>query len=115
MRFAAGMVLVLTTLVVSAATARGQEVLEENPYYLRSDPQLQVRLNLDTERPKLAHIVAKLRDATGLELTVDESLSDHDPDFDSIQPSQNGYRAWQLMELVAEKDLQSGYWEKTEK
>jgi hypothetical protein len=110
MRFVAGTVLVL---IVSASSAPGQRVLDENPFYLRSDERLQVRLNVDAEHPKLAQIVAKLRDATKLELVVDETLNNHDPDFGHIQPSKSGYFAWQLMEMVAKKDLQRGYWEKT--
>lgn len=113
MRFAAGMGIVLTLLVPVAVCAQGPRVLDENPYYLRSDPRLQVRLNLDSDHPRLGDIVATLHDATGLVLTVDEGLGNHNPDFGSIQHSKSGYRAWQLMEMVARKGLQNGYWEKT--
>lgn len=100
--------------LVGAEPSAAQKVLEENPYYLRADESLQVSFNLETDRPKLLQIVAKLREATGLEIGVASNLADHDPDFGKIQPSKKGYRAWQLMEMVARKELQNGYWEKTD-
>ena len=42
------------------------------------------------------------------------SLQAHNPDYGVILPSQPGYHAWQLMEMVAKRDLQQGYWEKTD-
>jgi hypothetical protein len=114
MRSRTDTILLLATLLVGAGSSHAQQGLQENPYHLRSDERLQVRLNLDTERPKLPEIIAKLREVTQLDLAVDESLSGHDPYFGTIQPSENGFRAWQLMEMVAKRDLQKGYWEKTD-
>lgn len=107
--------LALAWALAAVGSAIGQKIVEEQPYYLRHDKRLHVRLNLDVETPKLAHVVEKLRQATGLDLTVDEALSDHAPDFGVIQHSKAGWQAWQLMELVAQKDLQKGYWDQTER
>src|SRR5436309_2525042 len=87
--------------------------LERNPFYLRADPALNAYLNVQPDRPKLSHIVAKLSEATGLEITVGEGLKNYDPDYGYIQPSKPGFHAWQIMELVAKKGLQYGYWEKS--
>jgi len=115
MRFKVETALALAVLLlVNAGLARGQKVLEENPYYLRADKRLQVTLNVEAEHPKLAQIVASLRDVTGLDLTVDASLQDHEPDYGVILPSKKGYHAWQLMEMVAKRGLEYGYWEKTD-
>jgi prepilin-type N-terminal cleavage/methylation domain-containing protein/prepilin-type processing-associated H-X9-DG protein len=113
MRSAMGIIFVLALLLLCASRAPAQKILKENPYYLRSDERLQALLNVEAEHPKLSQVVAQLRGATGLDVEVGESLHEHDPDFGYIQPSKNGYHAWQIMELVAKKDLQGGYWEKT--
>jgi hypothetical protein len=114
MRSAAGTPLALAVLLASAGFSPGQKILEENPYYLRADPRLQVSLNVEAEHPKIAQIIAKLCDATGLVLTVDSDLKDHQPDYGVILPSKKGYHAWQLMEMVAQRDLKRGYWDKTD-
>ena len=114
MRFVRRTVLVLLVVLAGADLASGQKILEENPYYLRADPRLQVTLNVEAEHPKLAQIIAKLRDATGLGLAVDSDLKDHQPDYGVIQSSKNGYHAWQLMEMVAKRDMIRGYWNKTD-
>ncbi|HEY7428206.1 MAG TPA: hypothetical protein VH682_28490 [Gemmataceae bacterium] len=93
-------------------SAPAKKILEENPYYLRADKRLQVSFNVESKHPKLARIIAKLRETTGLDIAVDENLHDHDPDYGYIQPGKGGYYAWQIMEMVAKKDLQNGYWEK---
>ncbi|HEY7158549.1 MAG TPA: hypothetical protein VH575_31685 [Gemmataceae bacterium] len=91
-----------------------QKTLKENPYYLRADKKLQVSLNVEADHPKLSQVIAKLREATGLDIAIDDSLQNHDPNFGHIQTSKRGYRAWQIMEMVAKKDLQNGCWEKTD-
>jgi hypothetical protein len=106
-----GVILVLLPLV-DVVLAHAQAVLKENSYYLRVDRRLQVRLNVEARHPKLSHILARLSEATGLEMTVTSQRQDHEPDVGHIQPSKKGYYAWQLMELVARKELQQGYWEK---
>jgi hypothetical protein len=115
MRSVAAMALALVAELACASLALGQKILKENPYYLRSDSRLQVSLHLEAEHPKLAHILARLHDATGLDIAVAENLQDHDPDFGYVQPSKQGYYAWQIMEMVAKQDLPNGYWEKTER
>jgi len=114
MRAGIRIVLVLAVQLVGANLVPAQKVLDENPYYLRADPKLQVSLNVEADHPKLSQIVAKLRDVTGLDIEVDGGLQEHAPDYGVIQPSKGGYYAWQIMELVARKDLQHGYWEKND-
>src|ERR1700687_3879965 len=105
----------LTLLLVGAGQSPGQKVLDENPYYLRSDPRLQVTLNVESRTPTIAQIIASLREATGLDLTVDPSLQNHQPDYGVLQHSQRGFHAWQLMEMVAQRNMERGYWDKTDK
>jgi hypothetical protein len=114
MRSAMYMVLALASQLIGDAPLPAQKILEENPYYLRADKKLQVSLRMEANHPKLSQIIAALHDATGLDIAIDERLQGHDPDFGYIQPSRHGYHAWQIMEMIAKKDLQHGYWEKTE-
>ncbi len=109
MRFITLMTVNLSLLLACPGVSLGQKVLAENPFYLRSDNRLQVALNVQGEHANLAQIVASLRQATGLELNIDGNLQHHQPDFGVIQPSNTGFRAWQLMEMIAKKDLENGY------
>ncbi len=113
MRSATRMVFGLAVLLAGAPRAPAQEIRKEKPYYLRRDEQLQAALNVEADHPKLSHIIVRLREATGLDIEVSSGLAHHDPDFGHVQPSKKGYRAWQLMEMIARRDLQIGHWEKT--
>jgi len=124
MRWVIGTALALVVLPAGPGCGPGEEkipqkpsylrALEMNPFYLRADPSLKAYFNVEPDHPKLSQIIAKLSEATGLEMTVDGTLKNHEPDFGYIQPSKPGFYAWQIMEMVAQKGLQYGYWEKIE-
>lgn len=114
MRSIVGIVLSLLAQLSVAELSLGQKVLKENPYYLRGDARLQVFLNVEPEHPTLSQIIARLHEATGLDLTIAENLRHHQPDYGHIQPSTPGYRAWQIMEMVSKRKLEDGHWEKTD-
>lgn len=86
---------------------------KERPVNLRGDPRLKSLVALADARPKLAVLLDELRGATRLELTLAEQLAGHNPDFGVIS-TKNPYYAWQLMNLIAEKELRDGRWEKTD-
>ena len=114
MRFAVELILVLSGALIGGSLTRGQEIRKENPFYLRNDKKLQVYINIEPDHPKLAQIIADLSEATGLFIAVDEHLRNHDPDFGYVQSCNPGYHAWQIMEILAKKDLLDGFWEATE-
>ncbi len=80
---------------------------------LRQDPRLAVLVTLGGDNPKFEEVLQRLREATGLDLTIADNLADHEPDIGQLKLGDRP-RAWQVMELVAHRQLQGGRWEKTE-
>ncbi len=108
-----GRSIVLLVAVLSQASPASAQERRVNTNYLRADARLQARVQVDPDRPSLTHILGRLREATGLDLTLDQNLQDHRPRFGRVQPARRGYLAWQLLELVAEKGLEGGEWKPT--
>jgi len=84
-----------------------------DPFELRRDRRLAVLVIVGGDKPKLEEILQSLRGATGLLLTVADNLADHEPDFGKVNLGAHP-RAWQVMEMVAHRQLRNGRWEKTE-
>ena len=100
------------TLLLTTGWAVGQEP-PRNTNYLREHPALQVRVKVQTKQPSLEHLIAQLHEATGLQFELDDNLKQHQPDFGQLMPSKKGFRAWQIMEMIADTDLDDGVWEPT--
>jgi hypothetical protein len=61
--------------------------------------------------PPVQEVIDRLRDATQLNLTLGESLRYHSPTLGSMQL--RDAPAFAVMELLAERQIGDGYWEKT--
>ena len=64
-------------------------------------------------RPAVAHILQRIQEATGAEMTIAPELEKHLPDLGYIEQGKKGNYAWQLMEIVAKREIANGRWEKT--
>jgi hypothetical protein len=81
-------------------------------FYLRRDPRLQVKLNLVAKDPTVGELLDRLVQATGLKLTLDPSLSAHQPTYGEIE-IRNG-PAFSVMEIMEKRGLEGGRWEQVE-
>src|SRR5262245_1176579 len=70
----------------------------DNP--LRFDERLSPTIHVGPRKTSVEHILELLRGATGLDITLGDSLKDHQPDF-AVQGGPNGWHAWQLMGILA--------------
>lgn len=82
---------------------------EENRRLLAIDPKLQARVTIIANNPPLEEVLQRIREATGVALTLDPKIERHDPEFGSLQLPNTP--AWTVMGLIAEKDLVEGRWE----
>ncbi len=98
--------------VAKAAKARADFAKFAKLHPLRLDLKLQARLTVVEKNPKLSDLLDRLAESTGLSLTVADNLRYHDPDLGPID-FKNEF-AFSLMEMIAERDLDDGRWEKTD-
>src|SRR5262245_53952929 len=103
---------IILSHIAMTMRASGQEPTAAGRFSLRGDPRLQVRVALQGKHPPLSVVLSRLERATGLRLALDEGLADHEPDLGHLQVK--NAPAWSIMELVAEKKLEGGRWEKTD-
>jgi hypothetical protein len=82
------------------------------PKGLRGDPRLRVRVTVEGTNPRLADVLARLQEATGLKMTLEEALARHDPAFGQV--ALRDAPAWSVMMMVAHAQLSDGRWEATE-
>jgi len=75
------------------------------------DVKLHARLTVVERRPKLADLLGRLSAATGLNFSLADNLTYHDPDLGHIDLKNMG--AYSFMEIIAKSDLGDGRWEKT--
>lgn len=75
------------------------------------DMRLRARLTVVENEAKLDDVLARLRAATGLTLTLADNLTGHNPDLGQLQMTDTF--AYSFMEILAERDLENGRWEKT--
>jgi hypothetical protein len=80
---------------------------------LLQDKRLHAIVHVEPERPSVAHVLRRLKEATGLDMEIDPELEKHVPDLGYISPSAKGYPAWQLMEHLAKIEIENPRWEKT--
>jgi hypothetical protein len=84
----------------------------EEPHDLRKDPKLQATVTVLEDNPPLEEVLQRVREATGLSLTVDPALAKHDPKLGGVRF--NAAPAWMVLNLVAETQLVDGHWESVE-
>lgn len=78
---------------------------------LRRDPRLRVKMRVFANNLQLPELFDRVEKATGLKLTIDPKLKDHDPVLGSIQFK--SAPACVVMEVMARRQLQEGRWLKT--
>jgi hypothetical protein len=91
--------------------AAGTSHSEPDPWYLRRDPKLQVKLPMEVTRPSVQELLERIERATNLKLTLAKNLEKHQPDFGEFQ-MRLAY-AFNVMEIMEKKDLTDGHWVKT--
>ena len=79
---------------------------------LRVDKPLRAQLPIDLKRPSTEEILSPMRQATGLNLTIDAALESLAPDYGRIGPTR--LTVWQLMEGIAEHQRVPARWDKVE-
>jgi hypothetical protein len=88
-------------------------IVKPYSFPLRLNPKLGVRVPLDRKSIKISVLLDQLRKATGLTFALAEGLIQHEPDFGELQSGKDGWRAWQLMEIIEKQNLKNGHWKKT--
>lgn len=96
---------------IAAAQRRWNDFATAHP--LGTDVRLHERLTIMENMPQLRHLLARLETATGLKFTLTDELADHEPNLGHLQLK--NVRAYSVMEVIAERDLEKGRSEKTEK
>jgi len=76
---------------------------------LRDDPRLRMNLTIQLNQPKIDDILQKIRDATGVTLTV-ENVDTETPLYGSV--SWQNTTAWTVLRSIAETPRVQGDWEK---
>lgn len=79
---------------------------------LAADSRLRTPLRLVETQPPLVDILGRLTVATRLEFKLAENLADHKLDLGELALSK--VAAYSVMELIAERQLENGRWEKTD-
>jgi hypothetical protein len=77
---------------------------------LGADTKLRSRLAVVEKHPKLKDMLGRLATCTGLSFSVADNLTHHDPDLGYIDLKNT--TAYAIMEIIAERDLDNGRWEK---
>lgn len=91
------------------AAAEREKALKKFP--LRRDARLSVAISVTADDPKLRELFGRLAEATGLTFALAENLAHHDPRFGNL--ALPAAPACIVMEMIAQKDLVDGRWEKT--
>jgi hypothetical protein len=78
---------------------------------LSLDPKLRALLSVVEKHPKLADILIRLGACTGLNFTLADNLTQHDPDLGEW--TLPNVPAYSIMEIITDKQLDNGHWEKT--
>jgi hypothetical protein len=92
------------------ARKRAEDFAKFHP--LAADLRLRARLKLVATQPPMADVFALLAKATGLEFTLAENLAAHSPDMGEL--ALPNVAAYSVMEIIAQRDIEDGRWEKTE-
>ncbi len=79
---------------------------------LGMDRKLRAKLTIIESQATLRPLIDRLEDSTGLNLTLAENLTYHEPDLGNI--SLTNEFAYTFIELIAKCDLDDGRWEKTD-
>jgi hypothetical protein len=74
------------------------------------DKKLHKQLTVVEMRPKLRDLLARLDAASGLKFTLADSVAHHEPDLGSFQLEET--RVYSFMEIIAERGIDNGRWEK---
>jgi hypothetical protein len=80
------------------------------PSIFRFDPELRFSAGLQLNNPKTREILEKLEHASGLSMGADTSFFKHEPDYGSLQLPKAS--TWQVMEMLAQKQLLPARWDK---
>jgi hypothetical protein len=97
-------------------TANGYQLLGESTFNpkkdahpLRRDDRLRAMVQVDLGNPNLADLFERIKIASGVELELSPELSGHAPKLGYIGSG----ACYNLMELMATKDIENGRWDKT--
>lgn len=110
--------LIVFACFLGAAGAQSKPMDSDRPddfakyHPLGLDEDLHARLTVVEMRPKLADLLGRMGTATGLKFTLADDLAHHDPDLGCLQLTNT--RAYSFMEIIAERGLDNGKWEKVE-
>lgn len=94
----------------AAAAKTAADFAKFHPLWL--DPKLRAPLTLVEKTPKLPSLLEGLRACTGLDFTLADNLTYHDPVIGHFQ-SKHTF-AYIIMEIIAKRELDDGGWEKTD-
>ncbi len=98
-------------VIEAAAIKTAQAVGDFAKYHpLGLDPKLRAPLTIVEKNPKLLSLLDRLGACTGLDFTLADNLTYHDPVMGHFQ-LKNTF-AYSLMEIIAQRDLDDGRWEK---
>lgn len=75
------------------------------------DMRLRKPVPLVAENPPLSKLFRLIENETGVELTLSKNLTDHNPNYGSIQFRKA--KAWIIMDLIVKRQIKSGRWIKT--
>lgn len=92
------------------ASKAAADFAKYHPLWL--DPKLRAPLTLVEKTPKLPSLLEGLRACTGLDFTLADNLTYHDPVIGHFQ-SKHTF-AYTIMEIIAKRELDNGRWEKTD-
>lgn len=88
-----------------------QEDSGADKFYLRRDKKLYAKLSIEATDPPLADLIPQLCAATGLNITLAENLTGHQPKLGAVRMA--NAHAWSFMQLIQRVDMDGGRWEKT--
>lgn len=83
--------------------------VHDDPFRLHTDPRLQAKVSFNLKVPTVEDVLQKLRQATVVELTCDDSAQSRAPVADSL--SMHEFPAWQAMVNLARSKTIQGKWE----
>ncbi len=101
---------VLSARLTGVPAAAEGKTAKGDPYYLRRDPKLQVRVDVRGLNPAVPALLDHLHARTGLTLALHPDLEGHRPQLGSVQLA--GARAFTVMEMLAEQQMEGGHWDK---
>src|SRR5260370_14869206 len=78
---------------------------------LRGDERLRKKIPLDLKNPTNQEMLQALQKDAGLNLTLDQRLETEKPEFGRVKSS---FNVWQVMELMAQKQIHGARWDKIE-